>query len=450
MNDRADLVVWLVVWGVVTAIAALVQTRRRTPSTGLVLAYLLNLWSIHWLGALIYACPWYTYGELGVVADGFRQTSYALAAAAVGSVGVAPVVMRALAWPRPLLTPRVAVPRLATAYTTVGLGCFFVLNQWAANVPTLSALLAGGWRLLIVGLGLSLWNAWQRRDPKALSWWLAACCFGLPLLTILTQGFLSFGAAAVLAVVVFAASFIRPRWKVLLAFALAGYLGLSFFVTYMRDRALIREQVWGGSAMERRVEQLRRTVEDFEWLNLREEAHLLRIDDRLNQNFLVGAAVRYLGSGFVPFARGETVWNAVIALVPRVLWPSKPVSGGSGTVVSEYTGMTFAEGTSVGIGQVLEFYLNFGPAGVILGTLLIGMAVGILDQTAGQRLAQHDWQGFAYWYLPGLSLIEVGGSLVEMSSSAAAGLATVYLVNRYLLRRLRGRAARRADRPGGV
>ncbi len=46
--------------------------------------------------------------------------------------------------------------------------------------------------------------------------------------------------------------------------------------------------------------------------------------------------------------------------IPRALWPNKPVVGGSGDLVSTYTGIRFADGTSVGIGQVLESFVNFG------------------------------------------------------------------------------------------
>ena len=70
------------------------------------------------------------------------------------------------------------------------------------------------------------------------------------------------------------------------------------------------------------------------------------------------------------FAYGGTVplWG----FVPRALWPDKPAVGGGGSLVSEYTGIPFGEGTSVGAGQVLELYVNFGIPGVLAGFTGLG------------------------------------------------------------------------------
>src|SRR5205814_7729697 len=100
--------------------------------------------------------------------------------------------------------------------------------------------------------------------------------------------------------------------------------------------------------------------------------HRGAIDRRLNQNFLVGAAAASLESGQVEYASGATLGNMIVALIPRAIWPDKPAVGGGGSVVADFTGIEFAEGTSVGAGQVLEFYVNFGTWGVIGGFLLLG------------------------------------------------------------------------------
>ena len=131
--------------------------------------------------------------------------------------------------------------------------------------------------------------------------------------------------------------------------------------------------------------------------------------------------------------------QALLAFVPRAIWPEKPVFAGSGDLVSKYTGMQFSEGTSVGIGQVMEFYINFGTAGVIVGFLIMGIIVTFIDITAGQRLWHDDWQIFALWYLTGISFLQVGGSLVEVTSSAGASIGAALLVNKALLYRFQRR-----------
>jgi hypothetical protein len=252
---------------------------------------------------------------------------------------------------------------------------------------------------------------------------------------MISHGFASYGTAATLAFLAFVGTFYRPRWwKLALVGFLIGYLGLSFYVSYMRDREAIRETVWGGQRLSNRLDQLSMTLGDFEWFDLSNHRHLERIDDRLNQNHLVGAAVNYLESGLQNFAHGDTLGQALIALVPRALWPGKPIVAGSGNLVTTYTGIPFAEGTSVGIGQVMEFYVNFADVGVVLGFFIIGTIITILDWSAYQHLKQGNWGRFLCWYLPGLSFLQVGGALVEVTMGAVSA-AVLSLLLRYWMRR---------------
>ena len=63
-------------------------------------------------------------------------------------------------------------------------------------------------------------------------------------MTVFGQGFLGYGFAGMLTVFAFVASFYRPRWRILVLGVLLGYLGLSVYVTYMRDRR--RFVRWSG------------------------------------------------------------------------------------------------------------------------------------------------------------------------------------------------------------
>src|SRR5207249_1516081 len=117
-------------------------------------------------------------------------------------------------------------------------------------------------------------------------------------------------------------------------------IGLSVFVTYMRDRGEIRDTVWGGKSMQVRVSQLQKTASAFEWFDISNTEHLAQIDRRLNQSYLAGLAVTRL-SDSGEYVHGKTLWEALIALVPRAIWPDKPIEAGSGSMVSEYTGLTF-------------------------------------------------------------------------------------------------------------
>jgi hypothetical protein len=156
-------------------------------------------------------------------------------------------------------------------------------------------------------------------------------------------------------------------------------------------------------------------------------------------NGQVGSAVDYIASGYREHALGATIWRSIIAFIPRVVWPGKPVIAGGSDLVTYYTGQEFAEGTSVGLGLVTEFYINFGSVGVVLGFLCWGIIVAVVDSAAGRCLFRGDWQGFIVWFLPGLALFGVGGSLVEVTSSAGAAFLTAMGVNKYVRRRLRGK-----------
>jgi hypothetical protein len=248
------------------------------------------------------------------------------------------------------------------------------------------------------------------------------------MLTIITQGFIGYGIFNSLMVFTFVARFYRPRWRLVVLGTAAIYLGLSLYVTYMRDRNAIRETVWGGQSYESRIDQLKTTFNEAELFDIDNEDHLERIDARLNQNSLIGASVHYIESGQQGFARGETLWEAILALIPRALWSEKSIVAGSGDLVARYTGYNFAEGTSIGIGQVMEFYINFGRWGVIAGFLILGIIIASIDKGAGRSLANNDWLSFACWYLPGMAFLQVGGSFVEVTAGAASSLIVAALV----------------------
>jgi hypothetical protein len=366
---------------------------------------------------------------------GFVQSAIGVIAFGVGAALVAPFLVRLLEPPGAAraeahgVRPDAMLPR---SYMLVGIIAYAVLVPLARMVPTFNAVAVAATQLVIIGICLRCWHGWFTKSN-----WLfySALAFAavIPFATILGQGFLGYGAAAAMAILCFNGSFIRPRWKVGLAAVLVMYIGFSVFVTYMRDRGEIRRVVWGGESVVSRLTSVMSTVRETELFDPRNPNHLYRIELRLNQNYLVGASVEMLNSGAREPARGETVWQALLALVPRAIWPEKPVYAGSPGIVSSYTGLTFAAGTSVGVGQVMEFYINFRTIGVIVGFLLLGALIGMFDAWAADRLWQGDWLQFAMWFLAGLGFIQAGGSLVEVLSTVAAGLLAAILVNKYVI-----------------
>jgi len=429
--DTSKLPELLLYWMVLMAILAAVRRRWRMPGVGLTFAYLLNLSLIHLVGAAIYILPAYQSHDPRLTELGFQQSVYGVAAFLVGGIVITPLVIKKGLLPRATGTHR-PDSRLPKAYIAVGAVSFFLMSTFVSRVPTASAIVASGTQLVLAGFALCCWQAWRDRDVRRLVFWLVMA-LSMPLMTLLTHGFLSYGATALLTLLIFASTLVQSPWRVSLAGALVVYLGLSVYVSYMRDRDEIRASVWGRESVSDRVDHLLDTATSIELFDPAEPLHLQRIDSRLNQNMLVGATVNQL-SQTDGYARGETFWDALLALVPRALWPEKPIRAGSGDLVTRFTGIDFAEGTSVGIGQVMEFYANFGTAGVVIGFLVMGVLVTALDWQAAERLARSDMHGFVLWFLPGVALLQVGGQLVELTASAAASLIVALLVNKYLHR----------------
>jgi hypothetical protein len=262
----------------------------------------------------------------------------------------------------------------------------------------------------------------------------------LPFVTIVTAGFLSFGAAAAIVVLCFVGAFLRPRWIVVMAGLLIAFVGLSLATSYLRDRNDIRKVVWSGASIGQRLDAVYQTITEFDWFDPTNEDQTALLDDRLDQDGLIGLSQRHLEFNH-DYAHGKTIWESIEALVPRALWPGKPIVAGSPEIVSRYTGLQFNTSTSVGVGHILELYINFGYIGVLVGSILIGMLLGVIDRLAATALAMDDWPKFALWFLVGISFMHVGGSLVELTSSAGASVVLILLINEVFLNRLQRRDA---------
>ena len=69
--------------------------------------------------------------------------------------------------------------------------------------------------------------------------------------------------------------------------------------------------------------------------------------------------------------------------------------------------------------------------------LLIGAAVSMADRFAHAHLASGNVEGFTRWFLPGLSVLNLGGSFAELTSTAGAALIVALVVNRAMSSRRR-------------
>lgn len=441
MENRSELIIWLVIWVAICASVVRDQWSRKVPSVGLPLAYLLSLSMIHFFGGLIYALPWYNAksayllqsgASYAQVSAGFIESVYGVMGFGLGSTILAYWILRIFqpSWLRQV--PQNPDLQLPKQLLQVGFFFMLIIAPTIGRLPGFQGFSTSGVYLFVVSLCLACWKAWHEQDKKAFFFWLAASC-SIPLITINLLGFIGYGAAATLVILIFISSFYRPRWHILITGFLVFALGLSAFVTYLRDRGEIRATVWGGQGIEAKYDRMINTFSNFEIIDFSNQSHLEAIDTRLNQNGLVGQAVEYINLGQASYALGETLLQAAVAPIPRLLWHDKPIFAGSGNIVALYTGNKFADGTSVGVGQVLEFYLNFGSIGVFIGFMVFGVIIRIIDISAAYKLLYGNWLGFVSWFLPGLAILQPGGALAEVTASYAASVALIILIRRFVL-----------------
>lgn len=418
----------LIWWGV--AIAPLVYLTFRRASIGLVLAYCFQMWLLHWLGALVHAFPWAELPETPTVALGFQQATFGFVAFAVGVLVFGSAVGKFILSKQSKGGASALDPKLPRKYILAGMVFYFVLAPTIGNYPGMNAVPAVGSQLVVVGCCLRCWLAWHLKGKAGLVRTLIPTML-IPAVILLRQGFLGFGVIAVATILIFTAQFFRPRWVLGVGFLVVAYVGMTGYITYMRDREDIRSAVWGKSSFSDRIATTWNSVKTFEWFSPHDDEQLTIIDARLNQNILIGAAVDHLAESG-DFMRGATMRDAVLAMIPRLIWPDKPISAGSGLLVTNLTGIEFGFRTSVGIGPVLEFYGNFGTVGVLLGFLVVGAIIGGLDYSAGSQLEAGNWPVFMTTFLVGISCLNVSGSLVEITAGAAASVVVAKAVNRIL------------------
>ena len=395
---------------------------RRGPGT-LLLAYFFGLSLIHVPGAI---------NHLGVIDPaggsetrlGFAVTLLGVAAMLAGVSGYrlvkgsapAAIITRKRGQPR---TPEdTAFGRSGQRMTIIGLLVYFLVVPIAVIIPSFTAIVSAMGSLLIVGYWALLKSAAEDGNRRRLRLLVLSLPL-LPLLTLISGGFAGYGIYFMLAVLSLYFQITRLRRVILLVAPVAGWLGLSLGVAYLDGRSEIREVVWyQQSGLGDRLERVFDIFENFELYSWNDRNHVRNIDMRLNQNLIVGMAVDRVESGQVALAYGGTapLWS----LVPRVLWPDKPPVGGGRDVVSRYTGLYFASGTSVGAGQPFEFFVNFGWAGLVAGFIFWGILLAHLDHGLARGLRQSDPKRLLYYGMPGMALLQPGGNLMEILISFIA------------------------------
>ena len=409
-------------YSIITCIASLFVLlyvlRLSQLSLGLPFAYLAGLLLIHVPGAYAHyinpAAFWTNeYVALGIYYAALASAFFVVGVIGAGFGGRAP--------------PPVANPdrkRFIQFCFFGGLGFVYGLNYFQ-DIPSLGAAIEKGGAVWILGTMLGLKSAVKRGNPKEMFVWCAASMV-YPVLKLVLGGFLSYGSAALIIIYSVLVVTVGKAWKVVIGIIFAVVFGMNLFVNYFQHREYIREEAWGGASLEDKLDASLSIVTDFQWFSTENPKQMAALDARLNQNYFVGLAAERLQAGVVSYLQGRSLWEGLIALVPRALWPDKPVYGGSPMIVAEMTGLHLSTTTSWGVGNVMEAQINFGTTGVIVSFLLFGFFLGKLDRAAALAERRADYGRLILYFLPAIAAIQPNGSIVEVTSGTAAAFIAAF------------------------
>lgn len=93
------------------------------------------------------------------------------------------------------------------------------------------------------------------------------------------------------------------------------------------------------------------------------------------------AYVHHLTPEYISFYNGQTYAYFAYAWIPRLLWPDKPAVGANEQIDVDYMLKQSDSGTTIGIGQLPEAYINFGLIGIVMVMAIQGFIFALLDSS---------------------------------------------------------------------
>ncbi|HEY7900161.1 MAG TPA: hypothetical protein VIC25_03150 [Caulobacteraceae bacterium] len=351
----------------------------------------------------------YYYTELGM-----RITAVAIACFVVGAFLV---TGRRRADPAPAPAERSSF----ALFCLVGGWVFTFALSFLNSVSSFGAAAHEAGAIWMLGVMIGLREALKRKVPTVVAFWVGALAV-YPTVMLVHGGYLVHGSVVAIPVISSLAITTRRFWRLALSAVVLLVVGLSAFVTYFEGRPEIRGSVWGGGSLHERVS----TIADVAG-----RAHIIdpgRLDDlsalntRLNQSYFIGIAADRLDGGVSEYLHGRSLWEGVESVVPRAMWSNKQVVAGSGTLVADATGLDLDTGTSWAVGNVMELYINFGWAGIVVGFVVLGFIIASLDRRAALAERRGDFGGALLFFLPCVAFTRPDLSAVDIASGAAAAL----------------------------
>lgn len=428
---------------VVLAIVPTVQFFRDRSHSGILLCYLINLFLYHGLNETVYWIGQVNVQERLNSQRGFEFLSFALIGLLLGISASRLLYMqhfrkeadRHVTEPQQVLALIHHNRTFANWCILVG-GIIFILvwlGQRLIGFNIAGAIAGCGTTLLIAGL-IVRYRSYQEEGRYEIAWLQFLPAVLIPIVSTIAGGFVGYGATALLSIVAFLTMQVKQRWLVIIA-PIVFYIGLSFWVSYLPIRQELRESIQYESTITDRYSLIVEQVFfKFIWFDPWDESTVVPMD-RFDQNWLLGLSRNRIETSQVSTLGGESYMNILIGPIPRFLWPSKPELTGGSRLATQFTGRFFFGETTVGIGQVMEAYINFGWFGIVVVFTFIGFAIGVCDMVAHwafrNRRADIFIIAFAFSQ-PLMSILEFSASIV---TSIFASVLVCYLLKQFFYQR---------------
>ena len=412
---------------IISALAFLVlvwHSRAVGLSLGLPIAYLFSLLLQHLPGGLAHLVGGRFFDDSSATEIGLRLTTIGTLCFVVGVVLAQRIKRKPLVHDDPRWVQRLSTRRFALFCLYCGWLVAMVASI-LSKIPSIGSAIGQAGSTWILGVLIGMLAAVRKQDLRLILLWLGALSI-YPLIVLIGGGFLSFGTTSVFVVMAALCVMVRSQVRAYVGVVLFSLLCFLAFMSYFQNRNAIRKATWGGESLQERMLQSSKIITEIAWFNPSNPGQLDALDQRLNQNLFVGEAVKKLAARRVDFLHGRSVWEGIQALVPRILWPGKPIFAGTSAFIRKFTYVDVNENTSFGVGQVMEFFINFAQTGVVVGFLVFGFAYGWVDRMAATALRSHNYGQAIIWFLPAIGMLAPLASVAEVMGSIAAALVGAY------------------------
>jgi hypothetical protein len=148
----------------------------------------------------------------------------------------------------------------------------------------------------------------------------------------------------------------------------------------------------------------------------------------------------------VPFWGGDTYKPLLTAMIPRAVWPGKPLEATGGLFGKRYDLLEPTSVTSLNLPWHIETYVNFGSIGVVIGMALIGAFLAVVDKLLNAPGRREIEMGIGLGILMPLTFQDSNFSvMVGTLPQFVLCIYLYFLVGEYVLRRF-GMGPARADK----